>query len=131
MTTTKSVANIILDSGGTNELTIYTESCEKVYSKKLIGITAPQSTSNWTSGPKDTKIVDLLRIEIRFNVRGTIASTDETKLEALHNIGGIVKMTWKTTDFYINFEKLTITNDGKGEQDETDIMFTGLVGVNI
>ena len=39
MTAVKTIANIILDSGGTNELTVYTESCEKIYSKKLTAIT--------------------------------------------------------------------------------------------
>jgi len=131
MTSAKTVANIILDDDGTNELTIYTESCEKIKSKKLTGITPPQSTVNYGSGPKDTKIVDLLRIETRFAVRGMIASADETKFENLIKIGGVVKMTYKSTDFYINFEKQTITNDGKTENDETAIMFTALVGVNL
>jgi hypothetical protein len=131
MTAAKSVPNITLDTGGANALTVYTESCEKVYSKALVSITAPQSTANWSAGPKDTKIVDLLRIEIRFTVKGTIASADESKLESLNTSGGVIKMTWKSTDFYINFEKLAITNDGKGEQDETEVMFTGLVGVNL
>jgi hypothetical protein len=131
MTTAKTISNIILDSGGTNQLTIYTESCEKIYSKKLTGITPPQSTANWEAGPKETKIVDLLRIEIRFTIRGSIDSTDEGKLENLNNIGGVIKMTYKSTDYYINFEKLTITDDNKTENDETAIMFTALVGVNL
>lgn len=131
MVNAKSVANIILDSGGTNQLTIYTEQCEKVISKKLVGITPPQSSANYGSGPKDTKIVDLLRIETRFTVRGMIASADESKLENLMNKGGVLKFTWKSTDFYINFEKILITNDGKTENDETKIMFTALVGVSL
>lgn len=131
MTSAKTVSNIILDSGGSNQITIYTESCEKIKSKKLAGITPPQSTANYGSGPKDTKIVDLLRIETRFSVRGTIASADESKFENLMEVGGVIKMTYKSTDFYINFEKITITNDGKTENDETAIMFTSLVGVNL
>lgn len=131
MTTAKTIPNIILDSGGTNELTIYTESCEKIYSKKLLGITPPQSTANWGAGPKDTKIVDLLRVEIRFTVRGTIASADESKLQNLMNKGGVFKMTWKSIDFKINFDKFTITDVSKTEHDETAIMFTALVGINL
>ena len=130
MTSAKTVANIILDEDGTNELTIYTESCEKIKSKKLTGITPPQSTANFGSGPKNTKIVDLLRIETRFTVRGMIASADETKFENLIEAGGVLKMTYKSTDFYVNFEKITITNDGKTENDETSIMFTALEGVD-
>ena len=131
MTNAKTVSNIVLDSGGDNQLTIYTESCEKIYSKKLIGITPPQSTANYDSGPKDTKIVDLLRIEIRFVVRGVIDSADESKVQNLMVGGGVIKLTWKGTDFNVNFEKITITNDNKTEHDETAVMFTSMVGVNL
>ena len=131
MTAAKTIANIILDEGGANALTVYTESCEKIYSKKLLGITPPQSTANYESGPKDTKIVDLLRIEIRFTVKGSIASADESKIQNLFNTGGVFNMLYKTATFSINSEKLTITNNGKTENDETEIMFTALVGVDL
>ena len=131
MTSVKTVANIILDEGGTNELTIYTESCEKVYSKKLVGITPPTSTGNYNAGAKDTKIVDLLRIEVRFSVRGLIDSDDESKIQNLFNAGGVFNMKWNGTTYAVNSEKLTITNDNKTEQDETSIMFTALIGVNL
>ena len=75
MTAAKTDPNIVLDSGGDNALTVYTEN--------------------------------------------------------LINGGGVIKMTWKSTDFYLNFEKLTITNRSKTENDETPIMFVGLVGVNL
>ena len=131
MTAAKTVANIILDEGGTNALTVYTESCEKIYSKKLLGITPPQSTANKAAGPKDTKIVDLLRIEIRFTVKGSIASADESKIQNLFIAGGVFNFKWNGTTYAVNSEKLTITNDGKSENDETSIMFTALVGVNL
>jgi len=131
MTSAKTVANIILDEGGTNALTVYTESCEKIYSKKILGITPPTSTGNQESGPKNTKIVDLLRIEIRFSVRGSIDSADETKIQNLFNAGGVFNMKYKGSTFTINPEKITITNDNKSENDETAIMFTALVGVDI
>jgi len=131
MTAAKTVANIILDEGGGNALTVYTESCEKIYSKRLTGITPPQSTANKGDGPKDTKIVDLLRIEVRFAVRGAINSADESKIQNLFNAGGVFNMKWKGSTFVINSEKLTITNDNKTEHDETKIMFTALVGVDL
>ena len=131
MTAAKTVANIILDEGETNALTVYTTSCEKIYSKKLLGITAPQSTANYESGPKDTKIVDLLRIEVRFTVKGVIDSADESKIQNLFIGGGVFNMKYKGSTFAINCEKLTITNDNKSENDETNIMFTALVGVNL
>ena len=131
MTAAKTVANIILDEGGTNALTVYTTSCEKIYSKRLTAITPPQSTANKDDGPKDTKIIDLMRIEIRFTVKGLIASADETKIQNLFNAGGVFNMKWNGTTYVINSEKLTITNDNKTENDETTIMFTALVGVNL
>ena len=131
MTSAKTVANIILDEGGDNALTIYTTSCEKIYSKKLTAITPPQSTANKGDGPKDTKIVDLLRIEVRFTVKGLIDSADESKIQNLFNIGGVFNMKYKGSTFVINSEKLTITNDNKTENDETAIMFTALVGINL
>lgn len=131
MTTAKSVANIILDEGGSNELTIYTQDVEKIYAKKLVSITPPQSTANFAAGPKDTLIVDLLRIEVRFNVRGSIASADETKLQNIFNAGGVFNMKFKGTTFTICADKLTIRNIQGSENDETSIMFTAIVGVNI
>ena len=131
MTAAKTVANIILDESGDNELTIYTTSCEKVYSKRLTAVTPPQSTANKGDGPKDTKIVDLLRIEVRFVVKGVIDSADESKIQNLFNAGGVFNMKYKTSTFVINSEKLTITNDGKTENDETAIMYTALVGINL
>ncbi len=131
MTAAKTVSNIVLDTGETNALTIYTESCEKIYSKVLTKVTPPQSSANRASGPKDTKIVDLLRIEIRFAVRGTIDSADESKIQNLLTLGGVFKFTYKTVDYNVNFEKLSIRNDNKTENDETPVLFTALVGVDI
>ncbi len=131
MTAAKTVSNIVLDTGGTNALTIYTESCEKIYSKVLTKVTPPQSSANRGSGPKDTKIVDLLRIEIRFAVRGTIDSADESKIQNLLTLGGVFKFTYKSTTYTVNFEKLSIRNDNRTENDETPVLFTVLVGVDI
>lgn len=131
MTSAKTVANIILDEDGDNELTVYTESCEKIYSKILTVITPPQSSANKEAGPKDSKVVDLLRIQVRFSVRGLIDSADESKIQNLFNAGGVFDMKYKSATFKINAEKLTITNDNKTENDETAIMFTAVVGVDI
>ena len=125
MTAAKTVANIILDDDGDNELTIYTERCEKIYAKVFTKLTPPELSG---SDPNDTIIVDLKMIETRFTVRGTIASTDESKIDNLMKAGGVFKMTWKDEDYNVNFEKLVITDDHKSENDETTIMFTAIVG---
>ena len=131
MTTAKTIANIVLDSGGANELTIYTTQCEKIVSKKLTNITPPTSTANYDVGVADTMVIDLLMIETRFTVNGVIDSTDETKFENLATNGGTFTMLWKGTTYNINVEKITITNRNKSEEDETPIMFTAIVGVNL
>ena len=133
MTSARTRANIILGSGAST-VTVYTMRCEKLFKKTIIKITPPQSSSNWGSGPKDTKIVDLLTIETRFNVTGMIASTDQSALESLLTSGGSFNMAWESTssNYDINIEKLQIIEDtSKGEQDEMEIMFTAIVGIDI
>lgn len=124
-------SNMVLGTGG-SAVTVYTENVRKIYSKTLTKITPPQSTSNWASGPKPTKIVDLLIIEIRFLVIGHINSTDQTALEGLLTAGGVFNMTWKGDNYNINMEKFEIVDaDSKKENDELSVTFTTLVGVNI
>lgn len=130
MTAAEDIPNILLGTGG-SQFTVYTTKVEKIYSKKLVGITPPQSTANWAAGPKDTRIVDLLRIEIRFSVNGHVDDGDQAALEALFLSGGVFNMSWDGTDYDINIEKLTITKDAKKENAEKTIMFTCLIGVNI
>lgn len=129
MTNAKTVPNIVLGLDE-NAVTVYTTSCEKIYSKKSSTITPPQSTANRTLGPKDTKIIDLLRVEIRYTVRGVIDSADEAKLQTLLTTGGVFNMNYKSENFNVNFDKLTITNNNNTENDETDVFFTVIVGVN-
>ena len=130
MTAAEDIPNIILGTDG-GVVTVNTEKVEKIYSKKIVAITPPQTSANWDSGPKDTKIVDLLRIELRFVVRGSINDGDQPALENLFNQGGVFNMTWDGTDFNIDMEKLSIAKDSKKENSEKDIMFTCIVGVNM
>jgi len=133
MTDAKTVTVIVLDSGGTNEFTIYPTRVEDVRNKVLDKITAPQDTET-AGGPNDTLILDLLQVEKRYIVKGYCASADLAKLKNVFNDGGVVKFTYQgLPDEYINFEKLQIVEDIKrsGEQDETEIIFTAIVGVNL
>lgn len=130
MTAAKDIPNVVL--GITTPVTVYTTSVKKTYNKTLQAINPGTSTGNWAAGPKPTKILDLLRIQIRFNVTGYIASTDITNVEALETAGGVFQLTWRGANQNVIFEKLEITDDIKsGEQDDTDIAFTALVGENI
>lgn len=125
-------ANIVLGEGA-NAVTIYCTEVEEIYTKKFTAVTPPQSTANWAAGPKSTKIVDLLRIEVRLNVQNAyIDSVDKSKLKALINAGGVFQVAWDGDTYYANPEKVSIKIGGKGgEQDEIPVSMTMLVGVNL
>ena len=131
MTTAKIIGNITLDAGGINEMPVYVISFEKIYAKKLTSITAPQSTANWESGPNETKIVDLLRLETRFSVNGFVDSADESKLDNLIKAGGVINLLWNSVTYTCNFEKVSTLDTNQEEQDETKVLFTCIVGGNI
>ena len=130
MTAAEDIPNIVLGTGG-SAITINTTNVEKIYNKTLIKITAPQSTANWASGPKDTKIVDLLRIELRFSVDGFVNNTDQVALQNLFLAGGVFNMTWDGYSYNVNIDKLSITKSAGAENSEKPIKFTAVVGVNI
>lgn len=126
MTAVEDVPNATL--GG---VTINTEMVEKIISKKLITVTAPQSSGNWAAGKKATKIIDLLRIETRFTIRGTITNTDAPTLESANEAGGVMSLVWDGTTYQVNTEKLGITKHAKNEASLRDVMITCIEGVNM
>ena len=133
MTAAKTVTVIVLDSGGTNELTIYPQRIEEVHNKVLSKITEPIDTAEYTEGPNATLILDLLQVEKRYTVTGFCSSSDVAKLRNVFNAGGVVKFTYQSADQNINFEKLQIVEDtrSEGEQDQTKVVFTALVGEDL
>ena len=131
MTQANDVNNIVLGTGA-GAVTVYTEHVEKIYAKVFTSISPPQSSANWASGPKYTKIVDLLRLTIKFSVRGSIDSSDISKIHTLIIAGGVFNMTYDGDDYDINVDKVVITKSTKnGEQDERAIQFTCTVGVDV
>ncbi len=126
MTAAEDIPNLII--GG---VTINTELVEKIMTNKLVSLTPPQTSGNWASGPKDTKIVDLLRIEIRYSVRGSVDDGDQAALEAAFNTGGVTTLVWDGASPTANIEKLTITKSSKKENSEKDVMLLLLEGVNL
>ena len=130
MTAAEDIPNIVLGTGAT-AITVQTTSVERIFNKLLTTITPPQSSINWGVGPKTSKIIDLLRVELRFSVRGYIDSDDESKLEDLFNNGGVFNLTWNGTNYNINMDKLTIKKEGKEEQNTRNITFTAIRGVNV
>jgi len=129
--------NIILDSGGTNELTVYSSNIEEVRNKTLNPITPPQSTANKALGPKTTLLIDLQKIELRFNVDGFVDIADKSKFINLINQGGVVPFLYGGTSFNINFEKASITEKPEDSNAtntpaiEYVVKFTCIVGEDI
>ena len=130
MTSEDDIPNIILDEGGSNEITLYTARVKRNRTKMIQKIVSPQSTANWSLGPKDTKLIDLLRIELRFTINCHINSADIAKFDNLIEGGGVFNMKWNGTTYTVNSEKDEI-NWGNGTQDEKPLTFTVLVGVDI
>ena len=132
-------ANIILDVGGSNQITIYTTKVEEIYSKKISNITPGQSSANWSAGPKTTKIVDLQRVERRYSIDGTIEPADKTKLRGILTAGGTFVMTCQGENLTCNMDKLTISespqdntvDENAADITELDVKFTLVVGENI
>lgn len=101
-------------------VTIHTFSDEENLEKNNKLITPPQASGNWNSGPKTTKIIDLLRIEKRITfdghlVTGTVSgdssSTAQGRKDDLKTIfesGGVIGMAYEGTSFAVNFEKVNI-----------------------
>ena len=130
MTAADTISHIILDKGGDNQVTIYTTRVEEMLSKKLLNITPPQSTANRAAGPKDTKIVDLLRVEERFSIKAQYDSTNKSKLKGMFKQGGVIKMEWESEDYWVNFDKMTLFKDER-ENSEREMEFTCIVGVDL
>lgn len=122
--------NIILDKGGSNQITIHTVTVEEIINKKLTKIDPPQSSANWDTGPKPSKIVDLLKVEERFSITGEINSADKLKFKGIIKTGGVVVMTWESEDFNVNLDKISIRTDDR-EDDHKEIQFTCFVGEDI
>jgi len=128
-------SEIVLESGETNEMTVYCFKVEELKSKDLITIVPAQSTTNWGEGINATLIVDLLRITTRFNVDGKINSTDRTKFKAIMEGGGVFTMTYAGTTYNVNFEKSMVTETpsdaGQGvNPSHYTVKFTVIEGVD-
>ena len=121
------VSNLVLDQGGSNEVTVYIRKVEKVITKLLVSFTPPRSSVNWSSGPNTTRIVDLLRIEKRFVVTGYVDEADKDKISNVIDAGGVVVMSWDGDTPSVCIEKASVEKN-VNEDDHRDVMFTCIVG---
>ena len=86
-------------SKGGYSVTIYAIQIEDGLQNKLFKITPATGKQNQPNGPKDTKIVDLLRIDRTFRIQGYLTSnTDKSNLINIINgagtTGGTVTFTF-------------------------------------
>ena len=142
-------SNIII-SGNGKQVTISTEKVEKNFTNVLTIINIPQSTGNKESGPKDSKIINLQRIEIRFTIDGTLKTglgTNDTSstatgkyddLEYMYKIGGdkqnLLTLNYRGTDFKMVMDKLSISEKSTDEEtapSSYEIKLTCVIGVGM
>ena len=117
---------------------------EEILSKKNIALTHPTTNQNRPSGPKQTKIMDLLMVEERVNIDGYLStnaddnsSTLKSNLKSAFKSGGVMTMTYEGTDITGNMDKLSIDKIDKdgGEPFEDQVgykvKFTFLKGIDL
>ena len=104
---------------GAYTITIHTVEATEDYANKLRVTPIPQTKQNQSSGPKDTKIADLLMITHNLLIRGHISATsDKTAKEVLDDLkeifkgaetsGGNATITYDGDSLNMFPEKLTI-----------------------
>ena len=135
--------NITLTHGSTSvEIAVIID--EEILNKILTKITPPVSSANYDAGKKDTKLVDLLRIEERINIDGHLitdstnnSSAKKANLKTIFKAGGVFSITYEGDTYNGNLEKLSIKkhiSDGtepKTNEVGYDVKFTLIKGVNL
>jgi len=116
-------------SKGDYSVTVYATEIDEEYSNKIFNIIPPQSKSSQGSGPKDVKLVDLLRITHQIAIKRAYITASDTKtakevkddLKSIFNggdeNGGEVTLTYDGDSFTGYIEKLGITEDANDEPD--------------
>ena len=136
-------------SKGSYSSDLHSDSVSEEFSNRLIVLKLPQSTTNQTSGKRDTKILDLLRITHQFIIKAYIAknSTKSAKdqkddLIAMANgagtNGGVITMTFDGDSYEGYIEKIIATKESMDSPDtEADdemkyiLAITFVVGVEV
>lgn len=135
MVTLESPADIpdpIISLAGTS-VTIRATSVDEEYVNPVFTITPPTSTPNQGSGPKDTWIVNLLRITQQFIIHGYVDASDRSTLRTMFKTGDLKNnnctLSWDGLEggaIAGVIEKLVLHRPGSEEQEEwpVDITFT-------
>lgn len=119
-------------SKGSYNVTIYATEVNDNLDNKLFNISPPTGKSNQDSGPKDTKIVDILRITRQINItQGAITGTslltakqvkDQliTMFKGAGEKGGVCTMTYDGDSHTGVIEKLTFIQTASDEPDSPE-----------
>lgn len=130
MTTVDNPDNVVLDSGGSNELIIETTNNEEIRTKILQIVPGVVQKPKRSSGVKVAKVLDLLRVTRRWTVRGSTDKTNKPKLDALFEQGGPTTMLWEGVSYSVNIEKFNYTKDTR-DNSERDIIITFVEGTDL
>jgi len=117
---------------GTNLTRVDIQTMKSIVTKKLIMIPRPQSSANYSSGPRKPKILDLLIMENRYQIIGYIDSIFQTAFENIVQGGGVFNMEFNGINYDVNCDKyeLNLIED-KAKQDEMMVQFTVIIGENV
>jgi len=134
--------NIILDYGGSNQITIHTTKVEELRSKILVDV--KPGTNESTS--KGSIIVDLGRVGTKFNIDGLIGYSDISKLRNIMSaVQGVFVMRYAELNWNVGIEKFGVTEiptdsgapetgnistDAPGYPKQVTIKITVVVGKN-
>lgn len=128
---------------------LHADDVSEEFSNKLIVLSIPQTSENQSSGQKETKILDLLRITRQFVIRAYIvkegSDSAKTIKDRLINIangastnGGTISMTYDGDTYTGYLEKVVARKTAKDhpttETDEEikyELQLTFVVGTNI
>ena len=127
MTTVDNPDNVVFDSGGSNQIIIETTNVEEIKTKILRIVKRPVAKSGRTSGVKTNKVLDLLRVEHRWTIKGVMEKENKTKLDALFNQGGPFNMLWEGVTYDANMEKYAYTK-ADNENSERPVTITIIEG---
>jgi len=82
-------------SKGSYKVNLYANSVAEEYKNKLITLTLATSTSTQSSGKKETKVVDLLRITQQYVIKAYITKVTDATSSTDDTSGGSITLTAK------------------------------------
>jgi hypothetical protein len=116
--------NEVILSKGSYSTTVYTRRIEDGFKNKLTTITPAKGKGSQADGPKDTKVVDLLRLTRSFRIDGFVLSnTDKSNLikivEGAGINGGTITLTFSeggdATSFDVFIESIIFVYESQDE----------------